>query len=246
MKNILIISLFVALFSCNADEKESAQEIVNRSIEVAGGDHLNNVDIEFEFRGREYGAKFENGHFEYVRLFKDSADLVRDELTNEGFVREINGEVANIPDSMAAKYARSVNGVIYFALLPQKLSDPAVNTSYMGEKEINEQKYHKIKVTFDKQQGGEDHNDVFIYWINQQTYKPDFLAYEYHTDGGGMRFREAYNERYVGYIRFVDYINYKPVANVTLENIDEAYINDELEKLSSIELEKIKVNTINQ
>ena len=65
-----------------------------------------------------------------------------------------------------------------------------------------------------------------MYWFNKETFKPDYLAYDFHTDGGGVRFRKAYNERYVDGIRFVDYENYKPRdPKETLDNILDAFLN---------------------
>lgn len=233
------------LASCSADT-ENAQDIVDVAVATAGGEKLNNTEIEFKFRDKEYGAKHKDGQFEYVRLFRDSADLIRDVYTNDGFVREVNGKTVNVLDSMATKYSNSINSVIYFALLPIGLNDAAVIKNYAGNKAIGSQEYHKIKVTFKEEGGGTDHEDVFMYWINKKTNEVDYLAYEYHTEGGGMRFREAYNERYVGGIRFVDYINYKPKNTVKLDAIDEAFIAGELEELSRIDLENIKVNAMTE
>jgi len=242
MKHQILFGLFFVLIAC--ETKKDVQAIIDESIAVAGGEHINKKDIEFVFRDKEYGAKHNDGRFEYVRLFKDSIGLIRDELDNEGFTREVNGKITEIPDSMAVKYSNSVNSVIYFALLPYGLNDPAVNKTYVGEIEIDGQKYDKIKITFDQQGGGKDYEDEFIYWVNQTTKKPDYLAYSYHTEGGGMRFRKAFNERYVGGIRFVDYINYQPTSELDLVQIDSAFIDGKLSELSRIELENIKVNTL--
>lgn len=243
MKNVLLLIGLIVIGSCGSGS-DDPRAIVDEAIKAAGGDHYNQVEIEFTFRDRDYGAKFKDGYFEYVRLFKDSAKVYRDVLTNDGFHREINGKKVEIPDSMAAKYANSVNSVIYFALLPKGLNDPAVNKEYLGTKQIKGQDYHKIKITFDQKGGGKDFNDEFVYWINKKNQHVDYLAYKYHTDGGGMRFREAYNARTVGGIRFVDYVNYKPKEDVALLNIDDAFMNGKLEELSRIDLENLKVTQI--
>jgi len=242
----IYLSLFVfVLFSC--ESSQDPNEIVNQSIADAGKDKLNNTEIEFLFRDIEYGAKHQDGLFEYVRIFKnDSSELVRDVLTNEGFYREINGKKVVVADSMATKYSNSINSVIYFALLPIGLDEESVNHEYLGSSTIKEKDYHKIKVTFDKQGGGTDYQDVFIYFFNKETNKSDYLGYSYETEGGGMRFREAYNERYVNGFRFVDYINYKPSGDIELLSIDEAYKKNELDTVSKIELHSIKVNPMNE
>ena len=81
-----------------------------------------------------------------------------------------------------------------------------------------------------------------MYWFNTVTFEPDYLAYEFQVNGGGQRFRVAFNERVVEGIRFVDYKNYKAKnSNVSIENIDVLYTSSLLELLSEIKLENIKV-----
>ncbi len=92
---------------------------------------------------------------------------------------------------MAAEvYSNSVNSVAYFALLPFRLNDAAVNKRYIGTSEIKGEPYFEIEVTFQQKGGGKDHDDVFIYWIHQQHFTMDYLAYSFIVDGGGTRFRK--------------------------------------------------------
>ena len=127
--------------------------------------------------------------------------------------------------------------------LPFGLNDKAVNKTLLGEVKIKDKDYYKVKVTFDQDMGGEDFEDVYLYWFNKQTLKPDYLAYEFHVNGGGQRFREAFNERYVDSIRFVDYNNYKPkVKGTDIMDIDSLFEADGLELLSKIELFELTVN----
>ncbi|MDX1471028.1 MAG: DUF6503 family protein, partial [Flavobacteriaceae bacterium] len=184
-----------------------------------------------------------NGKFSLVRMFRDSLNLVKDELNNDGFVRYVNGEITVVPDSMAIRYSNSVNSVHYFSVLPYGLKDEAVNLKYLDSVNIKGNKYHKIQVSFDQEGGGVDYEDIFIYWINTKTNHIDYLGYTYYTDDGGMRFREAYNPRVINGIRFADYRNYKPKDSTLLfSKIDSAFENDELELLSTVDLENISVN----
>ncbi len=173
---------------------------------------------------------------------KDTLDFV-DVKSPKSFKRYINGEVAQLPDSLANSYANSVNSVHYFAYLPYGLNDPAVIKEYLDEVVIKDKKYHKIKVTFKQENGGDDFDDVYIYWFNTKTNKPDYLAYEFHVNDGGLRFREAFNERTVNGIRFVDYINFKPIKDdESIYGIDSMFQKGELKILSKIELKNITVN----
>ena len=148
-----------------------------------------------------------------------------------------------MPDSLANIYSNSINSVHYFAYLPYGLNDPAVNKEFLGEMAIKGKDYYKVKVTFDQENGGDDFDDVYIYWFNKETFKPEYLAYEFHVNGGGLRFREAYNERYVNGIRFVDYNNYKSVSDSqSIYEIDSLFNKGELELLSKIELKDVVVS----
>lgn len=243
MKKYLFSSLlFVILISC--DRKLSdPQTIINKTIEVSGGVKYQKSVIEFDFRDRHYIARRDGGSFSYERVFEDTTGTVHDYVTNDGFRREINSEEVVVPDSMATKYTSSTNSVNYFALLPYGLNDAAVNKAFLGETEIEGKKYYKIKVTFSADGGGEDFEDEFLYWINQETFTMDYLAYSFEeSDEVSFRFRVGYNPRVVNGIRIQDYINYRPENNtLKLEQAEELYKADQLIELSRIETENVTV-----
>jgi len=233
--------LTIILLSC--DNRPDAQEIVNKMMQNSGGDLYLQSDIEFDFRDIHYRAFRDGGTYSYERTFADSLGQIHDVLNNNGFYRELNGQMLDVIDTMAVKYARSVNSVIYFALLPYALNDEAVKKKLIGEAEIKGKKYFKIEVTFDHEGGGEDFTDIFVYWVNQKTNNFDYMAYIYHVDGGGTRFREAYNPRYVEGLRFVDYINYEPKdgINAPIKDYDKLWLDNKMEELSRIENINISV-----
>lgn len=243
MRIIYILFILVTLTSCKKEIPLTAQDIVDKTIEVSGGEKYLNAEIDFDFRDKHYRSVREGGKFQYERQFQDSIGIIKDVLNNDGFQRFVNDTLTKIPDSMAVKYTSSVNSVHYFALLPYGLNDAAVNKSSLGEVSIKDKLYHKIKVTFSQEGGGEDYEDVFIYWIEAETFKADYIAYSYiEDDGVGIRFREAYNERFINGLRFVDYNNYKS-EDITMDllGLDKAFESGSLKLLSKIELENIEV-----
>lgn len=236
----IFFGLVLVLTSCKSGT--NAQEIIDRVIENHGGAKYENFQASFDFRGRHYVFTHEHGFFQYERHFSDESGDIKDVLNNDGFKRFLNQ--IDITDTVkkAAAYARSVNSVAYFALLPYRLNDPAVNKSYLGTGVIKNQPYHKILVTFDQQGGGEDFTDEFVYWIHRDHYTMDYFAYLYYTDGGGKRFRAPLNVRTVGGIRFADWENYKEVDDkVSIQDYDQQYEQGKLELLSTIVLENLKV-----
>ncbi len=245
MKNtlyLLFANLGILLSACESKPTD-AQKIIDKTLQASGGEKYNNTTIEFDFRDRHYIASRNGGSFSYERIFEDTLGTVHDYVTNSGFKREINGTDTTVPDSMAVKYAASTNSVNYFALLPYGLNDAAVTKRFLGEPKINDQNYFKIQVTFSEDGGGEDHEDVFLYWIHQDNFTIDYLAYSFEEeDEISFRFRVAYNPRVVNGIRFQDYINYKPKDDsYDLEQVEELFIHGELIELSKIEIKKITV-----
>lgn len=243
-----LLGMFIVMLfsSCrNTDKSVVAQEIVDKAIQVAGGDLYEQSEFTFRFRDVEYVLERKGGKKVMKRIRQTDSGLLSDIRTGNDFSRLLDGNPIVVSDSMANVYSNSINSVHYFAYLPYGLNDPAVNKEWIGEKKIGDKVYHKIRVTFDKKGGGEDFEDVYLYWINKETFTPDYLAYEFHVDGGGLRFREAYNERYVNGIRFVDYRNYKPIGKADIMELDDLFVKDQLELLSDIKLEDVRVSRDN-
>ncbi len=243
MKIKLSLLLLIVIVSCKNNSKEiiSAQSIIDKSIELSGGELYKFKNLSFDFRDITYSLKRINGSKEMKRFFYKDSNKISD-VKGKKFTRYINDSIVIVPDSIALKYSNSINSVLYFALLPYGLNDAAVNKEYLGEVTLKGEKYYKIKITFSKENGGDDYKDTYVYWFNKETYKPDYLAYKFFVNGGGMRFRVAYNERIINGIRFVDYENYTPmINNGKIINIDRLYENDSLVLLSKIELKNINL-----
>ena len=141
------------------------------------------------------------------------------------------------------KYSASLNSVIYFAFLPYRLWDEAAVSKFISYTDIDGRQYAKVKVTFRKEGGGEDFDDVFVYWINTKTKMLDYLAYSYAEEKGrGFRFRQFQNRRNIGGAIFQDYDNYA-YEKAGLEDpaiMDELFQKGQLVKLSEIDLVDIK------
>ncbi|WP_422348202.1 DUF6503 family protein [Flagellimonas sp.] len=244
MKPVFFGLILVLTLSCKQQSKTqmTAQEIVDKSIEVSGGLLYKTHGSSFKFRGRKYSSRMENGKKVLERITYLDSVIVKDVKTNSNLKRYFNDSLVSLPDTLAFKYANSVNSVHYFSRLPYGLNDRAVNKELLGIEAIKGVPYFKLKVTFEQEGGGKDFDDTYIYWFNTETFKVDYLAYDYHTDGGGQRFREAYNERFVEGIRFVDYNNFKPKTKGTpLLEIGKMFEEGGLELLSKIELTDIEV-----
>jgi hypothetical protein len=240
-QSLSILILFL-IFSCGKPSKTNdskAHAIVADCAEVHGGKNYEKFDISFDFRKFRYRISQNGEKFRYERSTKDSLNNVTvDVLTNESFERKINGIKQDLSAKDEGRFREGTNSIAYFVLLPYKLLDKAVNLEFISSTEIEGQNYDKIKVWFDKEGGGKDHDDVFCYWINQKTKTLDFLAY----DNGGPRFRKVIKRQTVGGIVFQDYENYE-LADTTLrtDEYDAYFIAGKAKLLSKIEQSNYKI-----
>ncbi len=244
MKNIFIVLIILFFASC-ADEKQelTAEEIVDKAIKNAGGERYRNAEIDFVFRNKEYKSTREGGKFSLERKMTDSTgNEIRDILDNDGFQRMINDTVVEVADSMKVAYGNSVNSVHYFVQLPYGLNAEAAKKELIGKDSISGREYYEVKVTFAENGGGTDHEDEYMYWIDTRNFEVDYLAYNFETNDGGVRFRKAFNHRIIEGIRFVDYENYKYDDHSTpLKELDDLFEKRELDLLSIIETKDVKV-----
>ncbi|WGH76471.1 deoxyribose-phosphate aldolase [Tenacibaculum tangerinum] len=236
----LYILLLLLIVSCKP--KFTAQEIIDKSIEYSKLNTIENATISFNFRKNHYIATRNRGVFELIRVIKNDSSEIRDIVSNDGFKRFVNDSLVELLEKDKNRYSNSVNSVHYFSVVPFGLNDKAVQKKLLEPVTIKGKEYYKVKITFTEEGGGEDFDDVFIYWFAKDNFQLDYVAYKYHTNGGGVRFRDIKEEKVVNGIRFVDYNNYKPLnKNVDFYAIDKLYEEDKLKKLSEIILEEIAV-----
>lgn len=247
----IILACLISSISCEPKKEKAtnltnieinkADEIINEAIQAHGGDNYENHHYSFDFRGNTYSFIHQKELYTYSVKRKIKDDEIKDVLSNGVFSREINDVTTELSKSDETKFSLSLNSVIYFALLPYKLNDTSVHKKDKGITNIKGENYHTIQVTFDEIGGGEDHDDVFYYWINTVTKTVDYLAYKYHVNGGGIRFREAYNPQKVNNVLFQNYINYKVPTQIELKETPILFNQEKLIEVSRIELDNIKV-----
>lgn len=236
----LYISFLLLIVSCKPNF--TAQEIVDNSIEQANLNSLNSATLSFSFRGNQYKAIRNKGAFELIKVVKNDTAIIKDVLFNDGFKRYVNDSLVALSEKDKNRFSNSVNSVHYFAVLPYGLNDKAVQKKILAPVVIKGKAYYKVQVTFTKEGGGEDFDDVFIYWFAKDNFQLDYLAYKYHTNGGGVRFRAIKEEKTVNGIRFLDYDNYKPLdKEIDFYTLDKLYEEGKLKKLSEIVLSNITI-----
>lgn len=247
MKSLgLFVLISALLLGCSSEsEVDQTQQVIDKAIEANGAHLFASKKVAFDFRDKHYTVSRTGSVYTYTRSYEDPAGTVKDILINSSdFTRTLNNQDVLISPDWETRYRNSVNSVLYFVEILYRLNDAAVFKSYLGKTSIKGESYHVIKVTFSEEGGGVDFQDEYRYWIHESDYTLDYLAYNYETDGGGARFRAAYDRSEVGGITFQNYVNYKPVPDTKetpLDDLPKFYEAGELKELSRIVNENIEV-----
>ena len=227
------IFLFL-LLGCQNSKNLSVETFIEASIEAHGMSEFNKKSIEFQFRNYRYSQTQDKQGLIYTRR-KNTTPEVLDLLhSKNGFQRTLANEKVVLADSIALVYSESVNSVLYFFRLPFSLKDTGAIKTLIEIEQIKGKLYQKIGVHFISENGGVDYQDTFRYWFDEEIKTLDYLAYEYLTDAGGIRFRVAINRRTIEGVVFQDYENYKAPKNTCLDDLPKMYEEGKLELLSLI------------
>lgn len=249
---LLLAALFLATGACHTpDAPPSAAAIVDSAVVAHGGPTLDRAVVTFDFRGDNYRLRQDEGRFHYRRTYADSLGrTVREGLTNDGIYRVVEGDTVELSASERDAVRTTVNSVRYFALLPEPLEDPAVQSAYSGRDTIGGVPYHRIEVTFREKGGGQDWQDVFVYWFRTDTYAMDYLSYAFGQGPGeeesGTRFREAYNVRRINGVRVADYYNYTvdTLAAGQMARYPDLWARDAVRLVSRVEIDSVQVKPL--
>ncbi len=220
-----------------------SESVISKSVDFHFGDQSDSLSFSFAFRNKVYSVERRNGNYRYTISYNDSIGDHYGVLSNRGYVEELDGALTKLSKKDSSAKANALNSVVYFNLVPLLLKDDAAYTRELEGEEIDGGKYHIIEVRFSEEGGGEDHDDVYHYWFDREDYSMDYLAYSFHVNDGGTRFRKAINQRRINGLYFQDYENYKgPADPDSLKYISDLYKANELPLLSKIEIVSIKVN----
>ena len=221
MRCLLLACLVLA--ACTAPAPEGPQgdadalALVERLRARHGVEALDRAEVTFSFRGTPFTAWRDGAQFRYARQRVDEAGRrVEEVVDNAGTHRFIDGQKVELTEDEAGRVHTAVNSVVYFALLPYALADPAVRVRALGPDSVAGRAYDRLEATFAQEGGGTDWEDRYVYWIRQPDAGAtlDFLAYSYAPTPGdtsrnetGVRFREVIGAQDVGGVRFQNYRN---------------------------------------
>ncbi|WP_027418547.1 DUF6503 family protein [Crocinitomix catalasitica] len=169
--SFIAILLIPLLYACDPETQdldentETAKEvqeevitvgdsIINLAFTAHGGDLYNSAAYQFVFRGVQYTFENEGTQYTYSKIDTSNGQLTVDRMTNDSFERTINEALQELEEKERFKYQEALNSVIYFATLPHKLIDKAVNKTYVSDIAIKDNNYFVVEVSFDEEGGG--------------------------------------------------------------------------------------------
>jgi hypothetical protein len=228
----------------NAEAAPSAEAWLTAAVEAAGLQEPKALELRFRFRGTPYRLWLDGQRTIYQREVPsdDGAPTRTDRLEGDVFTSTVAGSPVPLPADQAGALRRSLNSVGYFALLPRPLLDEAVLATSLGTTTLGGQTWHTVEVRFREEGGGDDHDDVFRYWIHPETHRLGYLAYTFATGKGGVRVRRATRAHEVDGVVLLDWVNLG--RNGQGLSIDDAVRDLDagtLPELSTIELEGVQV-----
>lgn len=241
MKFFILVITLTALFFAGCSPGANPDKIIKKSIAFYGMNKVEGKTVDFDFRDKHFKVMLDDEDFFYESTFKDdSLGLIKDQLSNHGFVREQNGLVVALSEKDSIKYATSLNSVVYFAFLPLKLKDDAVKSKYLRTVQVKGKAYHQLEVSFKPEKGGSHHDDVFYFWFDEKDSSMDYFAYS----EGGNRFRAL-----KGLVKANDGLYLQNYLNLENKNEEKAQLKDyhilfeqdKLNVLSEVTLENVTI-----
>ncbi len=221
-------------------------EVVDRAIEFHGGALFEQSRVRLTVASRsgsfDVDSMADGDRFEQRIRASNGSDELEYRRDNAVLEVTVGGQPMEMDETERARAESSVNQRMYFLFLPYKLNDPGTYKEDEGHEEWNGRRLHRVRVTFEP--GTSDGADsAYVYWFDPETGRLEQFAYDY-SEGTGLRFRVLTNYRRIGGLLFYDADNYglnTRNGGLTVDDINPAYVEEELPLVSRIELRDIHV-----
>jgi hypothetical protein len=240
MKRLITLGLILATLS-SCEPQLTADRIVKKSIAYHNLDKLYTTPIDFQFReylfhiNRSVDPYIYSRQLSYIDSITYQPVVQVDSLLGSTNLKRYQNNLrVDLTTEEATKYANSINSVAYFQQLPLPLTDPAARLELLTNTTIEGSDHYTLKVTFATENGGADPDDTYRYYFNSKTFALSYLSYDFHINGGGVRFRKAYPNPHPPFI-FLNYNNYKAPKDTPLDSLPQLFERGVLELVSRIE-----------
>ena len=248
MKRSLLAFLLLVAPATDRVEAEAVArlDIVDRALEFHRADIQAKSTILLEMCSKsgcsELVQRLDGGLFDLSAEgpVRDGSRHVR--ITNDSVEWAENGAAQAVEADREQVLRDWVMARVYFTFLPFRLNDPSVWKEDLGIESWEGRRLHKVKVTFTPDSSTHA-QDEYLYWFDPSTGRLEQFAYSYATDGGGLRFRKAFNHRRIGGVLFFDQQNYGTEGpDLSVDLVDERFVRERMRHVSTIELRGVQVS----
>lgn len=101
---------------------------------------------------------------QHDRTFPELDGVIEQGYDGQEFWLKLDGEMVSDPELLESVAFKRPTNFYWFVMMP-KLLDPGLTYDYLGEKSIEDQNYHVVKVGFD----ADEPTDIYQVYINAQT-----------------------------------------------------------------------------
>lgn len=248
------LALVALLAACEAPPPPpqgdaEALALLDRARAHHGSARLDDAEIRFSFRGTPFTAVRDGGTFRYARtLTDDQGRTVEEVVDNEGTHRFVDGVEVPLDAAEAGRVHTAVNSVVYFALLPAPLFDPAVRARLLTPDQVGGEPFDRVEVTFAREGGGVDFDDRYVYWLRQDDGQIGHFAYTYAPTPGdtsrtetGTRFRVPIGQARVDGVLFQDWRNVTADSLTDIAAFGDAFDEGRTFDVSEVVLDGVEV-----
>lgn len=221
-------------------------DIVDRAIEFHGGALFEQSRVRLTVASRsgsfDVDSMADGDRFEQRIRASNGSDEREYRRDNTALEVTEDGQPMEMDETERARAESYVNQRMYFLFLPYKLNDPGTYKEDQGLEEWNGRQLHRVRVTFEPDTS-DGADSAYVYWFDPETARLEQFAYDY-SGGTGLRFRVLTNYRRIGGLLFYDAENYglnTPDGGLSVDDINPAYVEDELPLVSQIEHRDIDV-----
>lgn len=200
----LIVAIILLLFSCNNEQSLSGEDLLNRAIEVSGGDSFFHSTISFDAQGMRYTMERDGNIANFTSERQVDTTYYKATYRNGYQQYFVNGVEQEESFSSRKFISSRLEGFLYLTSIPHVFNQTAVIVNRKEDVVIRNKTYQVLHITFTKLPEDDPGNEFYLY-IDPVSGYVEFRAEKLDLDGETNLLKKAYNPRIIEGIRFVDY-----------------------------------------